>query len=276
VLVTLLQDQNEGSISTLPLGFKGFARSFSPYFIRGASASLIDAALTLKGIHEVTGKLIRLAIEPEPLCVLETTAEAIEFFGKLRQQASEIPGAEEAVRTHIGLCYDICHQAVEFEDVAESIRALDEADIRINKVHISCALQIDHPADNADGRAALRRYVEPRYLHQTTARTLMGTIVRETDLSEAFIANPPRPFLEAAAWRIHFHVPVNAHHMGPLSTTRSDLIMALTEVANLDYAPDLEVETYTWEVLPGAQERDLVEGLSRELTSTAKLISEID
>ena len=179
------------------------------------------------------------------------------------------------MRTHIGLCYDICHQAVEFEDVAESIRELDEADIRINKVHISCALQLDHPAGNAEGRDALRRYVEPRYLHQTTARIGNGKVVRETDLSEAFITNPPPAFADAPAWRIHFHVPVNAHHLGPLSTTRADLIMALTAVSELDYAPHLEVETSTWDVLPDAGPADLVEGLTRELTSTAKLIAEM-
>ena len=57
------------------------------------------------------------------------------------------------------MCYDVCHQAVEFEDVAASVRALDAAGVRINKVHISCALQLDDPARNAEGRAALKQYV---------------------------------------------------------------------------------------------------------------------
>ena len=272
VLAELLPEGGEGSISTLPLGFKAFKHPAD--FLDRAAHQLIAAARALDVIYRESGKLIRLAVEPEPLCVLETTPEAIEFFHLLITHAHD-NDAEEIVCTHIGLCYDICHQAVEFEDVAESIRALDEADIRINKVHISCALQLDNPGTNLEGREALRQYVEPRYLHQTTAQIRNGKIVRETDLSDAFITNPPPAFADAPAWRIHFHVPVNAHHLGRLSTTRADLIMALTEVAGLDYAPHLEVETYTWEVLPGAEPRDLVDGLAKELTSTEKLILEL-
>jgi sugar phosphate isomerase/epimerase len=271
ILGRLLPEGGEGSISTVPLGFKGFAHSSD--FLRESAARLIDAAVTLARYHEQTGKMIRLAIEPEPLCVLETIAEAISFFDLLALDAARA-GKEQAVRAHIGLCYDVCHQAVEFEDAGESIRALDEADIRINKLHISCALQLDNPAENNVGRAALRRYVEPRYLHQTTALNLDGSVIRQVDLTEEFIRNPPGNFADARAWRIHFHVPVNAHHMGPLSTTRPDLLKAVAAIAELDYAPHLEVETYTWEVLPDAKPGDLVDGLTRELLSAAKIISE--
>src|SRR5207244_5161339 len=106
--------------------------------------------------------------EPEPLCLLETTAETIEFFAQLHQRAADA-GALEAVQNHLGLCYDVCHQAVEFEDVTESIRSLDDAGIRINKLHISCALQLDSPSENREGREALRRYVELRYHNHPTA-----------------------------------------------------------------------------------------------------------
>ncbi|HWE03097.1 MAG TPA: metabolite traffic protein EboE [Tepidisphaeraceae bacterium] len=269
VLAILLGDTPEGSISTLPLGFKGLSRS--PSFCGDTIANLIGLAVGLRGLHEQTGKLIRLAIEPEPLCVLETTAEAVRFFSELCDVARKA-GAEEAVRTHIGLCYDVCHQAVEFEDVARSIQALDGAGVRINKLHLSCAIQLDQPAGNPEGRAALRRYIEPRYLHQTIARGLDGKIVRQTDLNEALIADPGEGFADAPAWRIHFHVPIDADRLGPLATTRPDLKNALGAVAKLSYAPHLEVETYTWEVLPGAGPNDLIDGLSRELTSASKML----
>jgi hypothetical protein len=178
----------------------------------------------------------------------------------------------EAVRTHVGLCYDVCHQSVEFEDLGQSIRDLDAAGVRINKVHLSCAIQLDDPDHNEEGRTALRRYIEPRYLHQTIARTTGGKIVRETDLNEALIANPGDGFAEAPAWRIHFHVPIDADRLGPLATTRPDLQTALAAVAKLPYAPHLEVETYTWEVLPGAGPGDLIAGLARELTSAREMI----
>src|SRR5205814_6124709 len=112
----------------------------------------------------------------------------------------------DEVRTHLGVCYDVCHQAVEFEDVAASVRALDAAGVRINKVHISCALQLDDPARNVEGRAALKRYVEPRYLHQTMALAPDGVIARAVDLTEELVDRPAGEVVAAKTWRVHFHV----------------------------------------------------------------------
>ena len=259
VLAYLLADGVDGSISTLPLGFKRFEHP--PDFLDRCAKMLVKMAEILDNVHRTSGKMIRLAIEPEPLCTLETTAEVIDFFRRLHHHA-ELAGAMDAVRDHLGVCYDICHQAVEFEDVVKSINELDDADIRINKVHISCAIQIDKPMENTEARAALARYVEPRYLHQTTALVDHGEVLREIDLTESFLADPGPAFADAPAWRVHYHVPVDAHHLGPLSTTRPDLLKALTAIAELEYAPHLEVETYTWEVLPGDGPADLVEGLT--------------
>ena len=260
----------EGSISTLPLGFREFDNP--PDFRDRCAAQLVECARQLDEVRRSTGKLIRLAIEPEPFCVVETTPEAIDFFKMLWREA-ERRGAADAVRTHLGLCYDVCHQAVEFEDVGESIRALDRAGVRINKVHASCALQLDDPRNNVEGRAALKRYVEPRYLHQTIAVTPAGRHARAADLTHGLIDDPGYDFLSAPSWRVHFHVPVNAERIGPLATTRPALREALAAVAALDYAPHLEVETYTWEVLPGAGPADLVAGLTRELAATRDLLN---
>lgn len=273
VLAELLPAGADGSISTVPLGFKALSRADD--FERQCAAQLIECARRLAAIHQRTGRIIRLAIEPEPLCVLETTDEAIQFFKELWRQA-DTHNAAEIVRTHLGLCYDICHQAVEFEDAAASVGALDQAGIRINKVHISCALQFDHPATSPDGRAALKRYVEPRYLHQTIARSFSGKIVRATDLSESLVDEPAEEFATAPGWRIHFHVPVNAERLGPLLTTRAALMNALPAIAALDYAPHLEVETYTWEALPGSGPADLVGGLTRELLATSELLQTVE
>lgn len=268
VLAGLLPEGVEGSISTLPLGFREFQNP--PDFRDRCAAQLVDCARQLAEINRSTGKLIRLAIEPEPFCVVETTPEAIDWFHKLWREA-ERREAVDAVRTHLGLCYDVCHQAVEFEDVAESIRSLDAAGVRINKVHASCALQLDDPRNNAEGRAALQRYVEIRYLHQTIAVTPGGRHARAVDLTHELIDAPGDEFLSAPCWRVHFHVPVDAERIGPLSTTRPALRAALAAVAELSYAPHLEVETYTWDVLPGARPTDLVDGLTRELIATRAL-----
>jgi len=271
VLAALLPAGGEGSISTVPLGFKGF--SHAPDFADRAADQLIECARGLRRIAEETGKVVRLAIEPEPLCVLETTAEAIEFFRRVWERADR-GAVADAARTHLGVCYDVCHQAVEFEDVGASIRQLAAAGVRINKVHASCAIEVDRPVENLAARQALRRYVEPRYLHQTIA-TSAGGIVRAVDLTEELADSPPADFAAADAWRVHFHVPVDAERLGPLRTTRPALRQALRAVAELPYAPHLEVETYTWEVLPDAQKTDLVAGLTREMAATHAMLAAV-
>jgi hypothetical protein len=289
VLAQLLPEGATGSISTVPLGFKSLvasrAKASSPaaseqpgcfagnvfgLFVDRCRPHLLETARALRQIQQETGRTIRLAIEPEPLCVLETTAETIACFQRLRDRAALLD-LSNAVDEHLGVCYDVCHQAVEFEDVAESIRALAREAIRINKLHISCAIHVDHPAEAAT-RAALARYIEPRYLHQTFARTATG-VVSELDLNEALTGRPSDEFLHAAAWRVHFHVPVDVEQLGPLRTTRPELLQALAVIPELDYAPHLEVETYTWEVLPGGGRTELVEGFARELIATQRLLN---
>lgn len=270
VLAELLPDGTEGSLSTVPLGFKPLAGSAD------FESRCIDRLLTFAGkldeLHDETGRVVRLAIEPEPCCVLETTAEAIDFFRRLFTAAAEHDQLDVA-RRHLGLCYDVCHQAVEFEDVAASIDQIAASEVRINKVHITCALRLPQPLENAAGREALAHYVEPRYLHQTLALLPSGEVLRETDLTRAFCDAPASEFAAAAEWRTHFHVPVNAESIGPLLTTRDDLQRALAAVKRLAYAPHLEVETYTWGVLPGDAKPPLVEGLAAELAATRALLT---
>jgi hypothetical protein len=197
----------------------------------------------------------------------------------LYEQADAL-GCEPLVREYIGLCFDVCHQAVEFENVAQSIRDFDEAGIRINKVHITNAVVLENPARNRAGRELLCSFAEPRYLHQTFARFADGTVQSRLDLQrEDLLRNPPDHFLEADEWRVHFHVPIFAESLGPLKTTRADLAAALKQVARLNYAPHLEVETYTWPVMPGdsaAAAESLGQRICRELQSAAELLADAE
>jgi sugar phosphate isomerase/epimerase len=274
ILAALLADGVEGSISTVPLAYKGFSHPAN--HLDRCAALLLEMASACDRIHSETGRVIRLAIEPEPFCLVETTDEAIAFFDRLHKRAADFRQLEMA-RRHLGLCYDVCHQAVEFEDIPASIRSLDSAGVRINKVHITCAIELAVPGADAVGRRALAQYVEERYLHQTLARSKTGAVLRQIDLTEKLALDPPQEFREAEAWRVHFHVPVNAERLGPLRTTRDELRQALAAVAGLNYAPHLEVETYTWEVLPDAAgapaSSRLVDGLTRELTATRDLLA---
>jgi sugar phosphate isomerase/epimerase len=268
ILAALLPPDTEGSISTLPLGFKAAVQSTD--FAASCIQQLLRCARFLNELFEKTGRIIRLAVEPEPLCLLETTGEAIAFFRSLFDVADQA-GMGEITRRHLGLCYDICHQAVEFEDPAESVRLLHDAGIRINKVHISCALELKSPAKNAAGRAALAQYVEPRYLHQVIAQSSDGRLHRLIDLERAMTDSPPEQFLNAIAWRIHFHVPIGLKSADGLETTHAAISRAIQAVAGLDYAPHLEVETYTWNVLPGRQV-DLVSGLADEIIEARRIL----
>jgi len=272
ILAELLPDGREGSISTMPLGFALAERSET--FFGACVASLVELARALDELHSETGRIIRLAIEPEPFCHLQTTPETISFFARLRD-AAERAGVADLVEQHLGVCYDVCHQAVEYEDAAASIAALRSADVRINKVQISCAIELLNPRENVAGRQALASYVEPRYLHQTFAWRATGDVASVPDLTHDLCENPPSAFLDAESWRIHFHVPVNETRLGPLLTTRPQLEAALAAVEQLDYAPHLEVETYTWEVLPGRDRPSIVDGIAQELRATRRLLTDL-
>ncbi len=271
VLAGLLPQGTDGSVSTLPLGFKAAQPSAG---LLPSAERLTDCALALARLAAETGRTIRLAIEPEPFCLLETTEETIGFFRVLWGVAAA-RGAEDAVRTHVGVCYDVCHQAVEFEDPAECVATLDRAGVRINKVQVSCAVELTHPAESPEGRAALRRFVEPRYLHQLFARSRDGRTVGTADLTAEFLDAPGPDFHAADSWRVHFHVPVNVDRLGPLGTTRFALKPALAALGALSYAPHVEVETYTWNVLPGDEPVDLVTGLANELTATRRMLDDV-
>ncbi|MCA9527641.1 MAG: metabolite traffic protein EboE, partial [Myxococcales bacterium] len=147
-------------------------------------AHLLEAAEGLRTLADETGVSIRLCLEPEPWTTLETTDDAIAFFA----DHLDAPTTAE----HLGLCYDCCHQAVHFEDPAASVRALVDAGVPIGKVQVSSALHLAQPAD-ADARAALAAFNEPRYLHQVVARARDGRLLRAMDL-------PDLPW-DSAEWR---------------------------------------------------------------------------
>jgi len=271
LLAGILPSETAGSISTLPLGFKQAERPAD--FLEQATGQLLTLACDLDALRQEMGRTIRLAIEPEPFCLLETTAETIAFFERLWQVADEA-GCGLQAREHLGVCYDVCHQAVEFEDAAAAIGQLNAAGVRINKVQISCAVELDRPTD-AVARQALASFAEARYLHQAFARQNDGRVVSQVDLTEALALEPPADWRAAETWRVHFHVPVDAERLGPLGTTRAELVRALAAIGQLPYRPHLEVETYTWPVLPGVAAGDVTAGIARELLATRKLLDQV-
>jgi sugar phosphate isomerase/epimerase len=232
-----------GSISTVPLGFRD---NIGPEGQRLAAHNIRQALEFLDRLAQKTGKEIILAIEPEPSCALETTLDVVQFFTQLNLPAS--------LRPFLAVCYDCCHQALQFETPAHSLRLLADNNIRIGHVQVSSALRLEHPDI---GR--LERYSEPCYLHQTVGRRRDGSLVRFPDLDPALTAGRA----DVEEWRVHFHVPVFMERLTDCASTQP----FLKEILSL-FGPDipLEVETYTWAVLPpDLQTATVTESIVREI-----------
>jgi sugar phosphate isomerase/epimerase len=261
VLAGLLPDDvNEGTISTLPVAHRDEA---APDTESRACAQLCMLATDLARLADRTGKRIRICLEPEPGCLVQTTDDAVRFFGDTLPAVARRPHADaRALRDHLGLCFDTCHQAVAFEDADHSLEALEHAGVPIGKVQLSSAVEVPDPS-TAAGRQALAPFDEPRFLHQVRARRPSGEVAAADDLDQATALPTDGP------WRVHFHVPIHRELVGALRTTRPFLQDALAHLRQRPTLPHLEVETYTWNVLP-ADERprndaQLVEGIAHEL-----------
>ncbi|MEU1183301.1 metabolite traffic protein EboE [Streptomyces sp. NPDC005820] len=252
VLAGLLpEDARRGSVSTLPLAW----RTPWPAGARDTARRALDQlASRLAALERDTGRAIRVGFEPEPGCVVENTVQAARELGGLDPE-------------RLGVCLDTCHLAVQFEEPAQALRRLADAGLPVVKVQASSALQADDPAD-PEARRALARFAEPRFLHQTrTAPRGTDTVLGVDDLPDALAGglDPGSP------WRVHFHAPLHAAPEPPLSTTASELTTALGELLGGPRAvcDHVEVETYTWSVLPEQlrphDREGLVAGIAAEL-----------
>jgi sugar phosphate isomerase/epimerase len=270
ILSALLSESHEieGSVSTVPGAFRAHAPSESDQ--AAIAGRVLRHAAELRRLERETGVTLRLALEPEPACVLETTDDAVAFFEQrlfradaiaAAARASGLPLGLEDVRRHVGICFDACHAAVEFEDPAASLARLRAAGIRVAKVQVSAALRVRNPA-NAERRRALEAFAEDTYLHQVVERSAEG-LRRFTDLPEALAADLGSVPDE---WRVHFHVPIFLESLGDLETTQPELAATLTSLKQHPDCRYLEVETYTWNVLPPEHRAsDLSAAIAREL-----------
>ncbi|MFG1847663.1 metabolite traffic protein EboE [Micromonospora carbonacea] len=251
VLADLLPDDAaRGSVSTLPLAWR------TPWDADRADAArrrLDTLAAGLAGVERDTGRTVRVGFEPEPGCVVESTGQA----------AALLAGTDPA---RLGVCLDLAHLACAWEEPAAALGRLAAAGLPVVKVQVSAA--IEAPATAVE---ALRPWVEPRFLHQTRAAGCghaadpADPAYAADDLDAALAASLP------GAWRVHYHVPLHAPPEPPLTATVPVLRAALAAlfagpVAGCDH---LDVETYTWGVLP-VQRRprdaaELAAGIAAEL-----------
>lgn len=277
LLAALLPDElDHGGVSTAPLSYKRWlaADEYEPTLAASADA-LADLTADLVRLRSETGKRIHVDIEPEPDCLLENTDETIDFFERFLftrgaerlavRLGTSFGEARERLREHVAVCYDACHFAVEFEEPAEALRRFREAGLEIGRLQISAALQTalpGHPEERDEVAGLLAPFAESTYLHQTIERRADGSLFRYPDLPEA-LANRYEP--DARAWRVHYHVPIFAGRFGGLTSTQQDLADTLARVVAGRVTPFLEVETYTWDVLPDELRLDLTDSIEREL-----------
>ncbi|MDT0613195.1 metabolite traffic protein EboE [Streptomyces lancefieldiae] len=257
----LPDDVVEGSISTLPLAWR---TAYDETRADQARAALVTLAERLDALQELTGRSIRIGLEPEPGCVVETTHDALAPLTSIGHD-------------RIGICVDTCHLATSFEDPHTALDALTAARVPVVKSQLSAALHAEHPADPAV-REALAAFAEPRFLHQT--RTLTATGLRGTDdLDETLAGGGPLP--DTAPWRAHFHVPLHATPAAPLTSTLPVLKAALTRLVGGPHplTRHLEVETYTWQALPPElrprARAQLTDGIAAELTLARDLLTDL-
>jgi hypothetical protein len=271
ILAEISPDHVSPSIQTAPLAFR--PRVTDEAYVELFTTQLLRVVAHLVELEHRTGRRVKLALEPEPACFLESTAETIDYFAQrihapagIRELAGlagvPISEAEGLVRRHLGVVFDIGHQSVGFEDVPASLGALVDAGIPIFKLQAAAALWVEQLS--VDQVPALREFTDTIYLSQTTMRRADGRVEKFLNLGEALDAFERDP--SPAEMRTHFHVPVFLEEIGPFRTTRFTVQEAFRMHRETPLSDHLEIETYTWDVLPAQLKTgDITDYVTREL-----------
>lgn len=271
ILVEVTSNEVEPTIQTAPLAFR--PKVTTPEYIEAFNENIYRVIAHLLNLESRTGRRVKLAVEPEPFCYLETIPETVKWFNKsiytldAAKSISKISGQPlsesfGATRRYLGIVLDICHQSVEFENIADDIKSLNESCIPIFKLQEAAALQV--PLVTPAIIEELKKYTGTIYLSQTT-ELRDGNLTKYLNLEEAIEAYESDPS-GSREWRTHFHVPVFLKDLGPFQTTRGGIDSALKEHAKNPLSNHLEIETYTWDVLPDhLKTGDITEYVVREL-----------
>ncbi|WP_375497355.1 metabolite traffic protein EboE [uncultured Nostoc sp.] len=277
ILATLLPEKLDGGISTLPLSYKPWWQEDQATLetvLKKSCLNIASVVVEMIRICEETGKILHIDLEPEPDGLIENTSEVIDFYqnwllpigGNYLSQKLKIEQslAENKLLEHVRVCYDTCHFSVEYEESQSVFARFQSAGIKIGKIQISAAIKVKIPAD-VEKRSLiverLRPFAESTYLHQVIERRSDGTLHHYPDLITAL------PHLEqslAEEWRTHFHVPIFIHDYQILQSTQDDIATVLHLLQKNNTCSHLEIETYTWDVLPAKMKIDLLTSIQRE------------
>ena len=272
ILRTLLPEGASGGISTVPLSYKAWISASDGHAWQLCVQHLVQTTALLARTHAKHGRLVHLDLEPEPDGLLENTADVIAFFNGwllpygtprlMRLLGTTRTEAERLLLEHIRVCLDTCHVAISYEEPAQMLKACERAGIKIGKVQLSAALALDLRAQtHADRVNSLRPFAEGIYLHQVVERHNDGRLRHYPDLSEALRCTPAA---SAREWRLHFHVPLFTPTCDAWETTAAHALETLSLVQASGFTEALELETYTWEVLPEGLKRGLTDSIEAE------------
>jgi hypothetical protein len=252
ILVELLPDDVEGSVSTLPGSHKDFIREAAQ--VTAIQHNLWRCIEEIEALSQRSGRRLHLGLEPEPFGLIENTPETIVFFKQMETLCPHDP----RLSLSLGINYDTCHFALQFEEARPSLHALVKAGIRISKLHLSSALRLK---PDAAARKALRAFVDDVYLHQVIGLSAGAEFVRYRDLPLALVEQD-----DCEEWRVHFHIPLYSPPGGQFCGTSENLLATLDWLTtDPTRCSHLEMETYTWEVLPeNLKAAKVVDQLTRE------------
>jgi len=262
----------EGGISTSPLSYRFWWKTPETLeeATKIATKNIISVVEALIDLKDSTGKTLHLDIEPEPDGILENSDEYIAWYKnyllpmgieQLSSKGFSSEKAIEAIKSHIQLCYDVCHFAVGFEAPQVVINKLVIEELKVGKIQISSALKVDFSSNAEEKLKVIAQYNEPTYLHQVVARRNDGSFVKFQDLTEAIAGFEEN----ISSWRVHFHVPLFLENYGALSSTQSDIVDTINVHKKVPFTNHLEIETYTWGVLPTEFQAPLNESIIREI-----------
>jgi hypothetical protein len=273
ILRRLLPEGLDGGVSTAPLSYKAWMREADRHEWERVTHNVARVAAVLARAKQEHGVSIHLDIEPEPDCSLEDTDETLAFFeqrlfesgahGLARSLGVSASAARDHLQEHIRICFDCCHFAVEYEEAGRALDRLTAAGIRIGRAQLSSAIDVAIPEGlEAAGRVTerLRAFADATYLHQVVEQRADG-LRRYPDLDVALrqaTGGDPRH------WRIHFHVPLFTSGYDGLGSTQDYVARALEHILRHRLTRHLEIETYTWDVLPPGLKLDLLDSIARE------------
>ncbi|BAY60969.1 hypothetical protein NIES22_10300 [Calothrix brevissima NIES-22] len=277
ILAAFLPEGLDGGISTLPLSYKPWwleAEEKQDIVFKNSCLNIAAVVAEMISIQQATGKLLHIDLEPEPDGLIENTSEVIDFYqnwllpigGNYLAEKLNISHslAETKLLDHVRICYDTCHFSVEYEQPESVFTSLNAAGIKIGKIQISAAIQVKIPSDIQQRSVIVERlqpFAESTYLHQVIERRHDGTLYHYPDLIKAL---PQLIQSQAEELRTHFHVPIFIRDYQILQSTQDDIVTILHLLQQNHACHHLEIETYTWDVLPPEMKIDILTSIQRE------------